>query len=345
LTQAFAHVRTVTGIVLGQQGTSFQPRQTVAGGTAADSFGRTEQFETAKGPIAIFAGASAGIGALNLHLDRDGTLRRMPLVFRLHGQPVASVDAETLRLALKKRVLDFRAGENGATFAGAGVTSVEGFGHDIPLGPDGSLWIAYARDDSSRSVSVDELDAGTLAPEALKDAIVYIGSPDEIVATPLGTMPAAAAHAQALENLLSGTVLRRPAAATTAEIACLVLLGIVVILLLVRFGTLWAGLFTIAAIAIAGGASWELYAANHVLFDALGPGMGLALVYVAGASSRITEIASARHRLRTAFADALSPAAIEQIARRPSLLKLDGEARQVTSLFCGIRGVTALAQS
>src|SRR6185312_5221394 len=108
--------------------------------------------------------------------------------------------------------------------------------------------------------SANDLDRGTLAPNALKGAIVYIGSPDEVVTTPLGMSTVAAVHAQALENMLLGTVLRRPSAATTAEMVCLALLGLATILLLVRFGALWAGAFTLAAIVAACAASWELYA-------------------------------------------------------------------------------------
>jgi adenylate cyclase len=344
LRDALTRIPTVTGFMLGGTGRSFVSAGTVAASNSGDSFARSEGFETARSALASFAHASAGNGALNVVPDGDGILRRMPLVFRLRGRPVASLDAETLRLALKKRVLDFRADESGTAFGGGRVSAVEGFGRDIPLGPDASLWIAYTADSPARTISAAVLDQTALASDRVKDAVVYIGSPDEVVATPLGQSTIAGAHAQALENLLLGTALRRPPTATSAEIACLLILGLAAILILARFGALWAGLFTAGMIAAAGGASWELYSANHVLFDALGPGIGLALIFFAGATSRVAEVAAARGRLRTAFADALSPAAIDQIARRPSLLKLEGETRQVTYLFCGIRGFTALAQ-
>jgi len=334
LAEAIAQNKTVPGFILGGTGKRFRPTESLAANAAA--FWRAANFETATGPIPDFAKASAGVGALNVQLDDDRILRRMPLVFRLRGKPVASLDAEALRIALNKRLLEFH-GEGGSL-------SAEGIGRDIPLAQDGSLWIAYARDDASRVIRTNDLDRGTLAPNALKGAIVYIGSPDEIVATPLGTSTVAAVHAQALENMLLGTALRRPSAATTAEVVCLALLGLATILLLIRFGALWAGAFTLAAIVAACAASWELYAGNHVLFDSVGPGIGLALVFAAGASARLVEIAAARIRLYTALADALPPAAIDQIARKPSLLKLEGETRQVTYLVCRVRDFTAMAQ-
>jgi adenylate cyclase len=334
LAEALARNKSVTAFVLGGPGKRFKPAETL--GANAAILWRAENFEGATGQIPSFAKASAGMGALNVPLDDDRILRRMPLVFRLRGKPVASLDAEALRIALNKRALEFH--DEGSA------VSAEGMGRDIPLAPDGSFWIAYAGDDASRVISANDLDRGSVAPNALKDAIVYIGSPDEVVATPLGTSTFATVHAQALENILLGTVLRRPPAAATAEMICLALLGLATILLLIRFGALWAGAFTLAAIVAAGAASWELYAANRVLFDSAGPGIGLALVFAAGASARLVEIAAARIKLYTALADALPPAAIDQIARKPSLLKLEGEARQVTYLVCRVRDFTTMAQ-
>ena len=51
------------------------------------------------------------------------------------------------------------------------------------------------------------------------------------------------------------------------------------VFVLVRFGVWWAGLFIGLAVAGAAGISWHLFSANGVLFDALGPGLGLVLVF------------------------------------------------------------------
>jgi len=150
--------------------------------------------------------------------------------------------------------------------------------------------------------------------------------------------------ASGLRGMLLGSALPHPAEATTAETACLALFGLATILLLVRFGVVWAGVFTLAAIVLACATSWELYTRNHVLFDSVEPGIGLALVFVAGASAQLAEVAAARSRLYTAWADALPAAAIDQIARKPSLLKLEGEPRQVTYLVCRVRDLTTMAQ-
>jgi len=50
-------------------------------------------------------------------------------------------------------------------------------------------------------------------------------------------------------------------------------------------------------------------------------------------------------RVRQAFADSLPAATIEQIARRPELLQLDGVSRTVTYLRAGVRNFGGLAET
>jgi adenylate cyclase len=347
LAESFAHVATVAGFTLGDlAGNPVSPKASIAYAGSDYPFDLVEEFPFAAGPIGPAAKESAGLGARNLTPDRDGMLRRMTLVFRLNGKPVASLDAEALRVAQNMPALRFRAGEGGDIFSGpSGIAALETPGGDIPAGPDGSLWIAYARESGARDISAASIDRHSAGPGRLQNAIVYIGSPDETVSTPFGARTTAQVHAETLENILLNAALRRPAAAINAELAALLLSGLVTIFLLVRFGMRWAGVFAFFAIAGFGAASWQLFAANRVLLDPAGPGLGIALTFAAGAVARILEVGGARARLHDAFADALSADAIARIARKPVLMRLEGENRNVTYLVCGVRGFAALAAS
>jgi adenylate cyclase len=346
LADAFAQITTVTGFTLGASGNAASGDASILYTGVKYPFGRARNFTSAAGPIEPIAKASAGLGARNLMPDRDGTIRRVSLVFRLNTKPVASLDAEALRLARNTRTLTFRSSEGGDIFSGAsGVAALEAPEGEVPTAPDGSLWIAYARDVEARAISAAAIENHTADLDRLRNAIVYIGSPEEIVDTPFGAQTSAQVHAEAMENILLGTALRRPAAANDAELAVLLLSGLVTIFLLLRLGVWWAGLFALVAVAGFGGVSWHLFDANHVLLDAIGPGLGIALTFAAGAAARALEVGGARVRLHDAFADALSPDAIARIARKPALLKLDGENRNVTYLVCGVRGFTTFASS
>ncbi len=77
--------------------------------------------------------------------------------------------------------------------------------------------------------------------------------------------------------------------------------------------------------------------------DVLAAGTMLLLVLGAAAAARLAQIRALKRDLRLAFADSLPRAAIDRIARDPSLLSLDGETRNITYLACGVRGLTDLS--
>jgi len=180
--------------------------------------------------------------------------------------------------------------------------------------------------------------------DGLKNAIVIIAPPGEMVETPIGLQSIAGVRAEAMENILLHSALR-PVSGSFAALVFFAVAGIGVVLLFARAGLLWAGLLALAAIAAAQAFTWYLFTASHLLLDSLNPTIALAAVFASGLAARSYEIARTRNVLRRSFADALPPADFDRIARTPALLKLEGETRTVTCLSCGVRGYAALADS
>lgn len=210
---------------------------------------------------------------------------------------------------------------------------------------DGSIWLAYAGPNPARMVAASDILANRLPQGALAGAIVYIGSPSETVLTPMGPRPVAEVHAEAAENLLLGRVLRRPIAAEQAELLCLVLFGIGCAIIMARLGVRIAAGYVFLLTVIIGYGAWRLFIGDAVLFDALGLSLALWLIWATGALVRGAEIWRTRRHLKRAFTDVLPARVIEIIARQPEPMKLDGEARTVTYLACGVRGFSELATS
>jgi len=343
LTNAMSRLATATGFVLGAESASrsLALKAQVAFIGTKNPFGHVPAFASASPATVPLERMSAGVGALNLTFDADGEVRRMPLLFRLGDKPVPALTAEILRLIEHKPQVVVR-GADGGLF-GSVIAGIDVRNSDFPTEPDGSIWLAFTRNRAERNISAAALDEGAVSGARLANAIVILGPPAKSLVTPLGTSTLANVYAEALENVLTGSALRRPAAAGPLELIFLALFGVASIVVLIRFGALWSGAFTSAVIVAAFAIAWYFYSVDHLLIDTSGPGVALGLVFAVGAATRGFYDARARSRVRIAFAQTLPLSVVKQIARNPEALAPDGVKRTVSFLCCGIQNFDALS--
>jgi adenylate cyclase len=134
----------------------------------------------------------------------------------------------------------------------------------------------------------------------------------------------------------------RPFWAKFAEMAFLLLMGGAAIALVLRTGILRAILFVLCTLIVAFYLGL-LGALQGNALDVTATGAMLFLVLATAATAHLIQIRVLKRELRLVFADSLPPAAIDQLARDPSLLSLDGETRNITYLACGVRGLADLS--
>ena len=280
LTRAMSHLATATGFTLGTTSGARSPilKTSVSFIGTTNPFARVPAFERASAAIAPLERISAGMGALNLTFDADAELRRMPLVFRLGDKPVPALSAEVLRLLEHKPQLVVRSSDGGFFGSTARIAGMDVFNSDLPTAADGSFWIAFSGRRAERDISAAALDEGAIAAARLANSVVILAPPGEIIATPVGNSTVGDVYAEVLENALSASALRRPAAASQLELIFLALFGIAGIVLLVRFGVLWCGVFIATSIFAAFAISWHLYSVDRTLIDAFGPSLALGII-------------------------------------------------------------------
>jgi adenylate cyclase len=106
-------------------------------------------------------------------------------------------------------------------------------------------------------------------------------------------------------------------------------------------------LFAAAALAVAAfiAASWILYSRYQMLFDATFPVLATLAVYVTLVLIGYFREQVDRRRIRSAFAQYLSPSLVEQLASSPQKLVLGGEQRDMTVLFSDVRGFTTISET
>ena len=167
----------------------------------------------------------------------------------------------------------------------------------------------------------------------------------DVRTTPLGdTVPGVSVHAQALEQVLTGTYLLRPDWVDPLEILLIVVLGLTVALTVIFSGPVLAlGLGGLIAFNASVG-SWIAFRNYGLLFDPLfALGTALAL-HFALTSFRYLVTDRDKRFVRRAFGRYVSPAILAKIEQNPKALRLGGEVRDLTILFLDIRSFTSLSE-
>ena len=293
--------------------------------------------------VQVLEDAAAGRGLFTIRPERDGIVRRVPMIMVAQGITMPSLTFEMLRVASGSGTILIKTDK-------AGIQGIAVQGFQIPTDGNGQLWVHYARRDPSIYVSaVDVLD-GRVPPDRITGKLVLIGTSstglNDIKTTPVSpAMPGVEIHAQVLESALTGAVVAQPNYGIALEFFGALLLGLLVIIFAPNFGpvTLVAvgALFATAFI----GTSWVFYTQHRLLIDFTYPLLSTTSIYLTLIFSSFVREQSQRRQIRSAFGQYLSPALIEQLAQSPEKLQLGGEEREMTIMFSDVRGFTTISES
>ena len=350
--EAFAAAIGAGRVVLGQTaaaqpvpwpGEGDPPRTGIAVvGTGPDPAGRLVAFPGLVRNVPALEGASAGRGVFTIFAERDGIVRRVPMVMRAGDTMVPGLALEVARVLTGAESILVQTGASGV--AGVRLADIH-----LPTDPDGRVFVRFRPHDASIYVPARELLAGLVPPERLRDRIVLVGTSAigllDNRTTPLDrTLPGVEIHAQLLETMLAGGTLLRPSDAILGELAAAAAIGLVIVVvapILGAFGGLLLGGLVAAALVAF---SWLRFTRDGVLFDATFPlAASLALLFVIVFTNYVREQAG-RSRIRAAFGHYLSPDLVEQLAQSPEKLRLGGEERRLTIMFSDVRGFTKIAE-
>jgi adenylate cyclase len=286
--------------------------------------------------------AAAGLGLFSIRTERDGMVRRVPMVMKAGDRIVPALTLDLLRVVTGSGAILIRTDQSG-------VRSVAVPGLELPTDQNGRVWIHFSPHDKARYVSAKDILEGTAAPESVAGKLVLLGTSAigllDVKTTPVhSAMPGVEVHAQLLEAALTNSLLASPGYATVIEMLASIIAGVILALLAPSARALT--LFVSAAIAasIFAAASWILYSQYHILFDATFPLIVTMSVYMSLVLIGYFREQLDRQRIRSAFAHYLAPSLVEQLANSPQTLVLGGEERNMTVMFSDVRDFTAISE-
>jgi adenylate cyclase len=327
------------------------PKATFA--TAGDDptlFVRT--FTSAVANLLELETVALGNGALNSTPEVDQVIRRVPLVLALQGQLYPSLVAEALRVAQGARTNVVKSsGASGIWSFGerTGVSAMRIGQVEVPTDPEGRLWVRFTRHEAARYVPAWTVLEDDFDPDTVAGQIVLVGTSaaglHDIRATPLdAAIPGVEVHAQAIEQILAGDFLNRPDFADGMELAYMLALGLIVIVMLRTMGAVVSfavgGLATLLVFA----GSWLSFESYGWLFDPVQPSLMVLLVFATAEGVSYIQSEAERRQIRGAFKQYLAPELVDELARHPERLRLGGEQRTMTIMFCDVRGFTSISE-
>ncbi len=293
--------------------------------------------------LPVLEQSASGRGLATIWTERDGIVRRVPMMMLAQGVVMPSLSLEMLRVATGATTLLIRTNS-------AGIQSVTIPPYVIPTDSHAQVWVHFAPHDySARFVSIADIFDGKVPADRFRQRLVLVGTSSagllDAKTTPIDpVMPGVEVHAQVLESILAKSVLSAPNWSVAAELLSAIVVGLIIVWLAPILNPIWLLVFGAAIVALSVGASWYLYVHDQLLIDFTYPLLSSALVYVTLMFANYMSEQAQRRQIRSAFGQYLSPALVEQLAQSPEKLVLGGEERNMTILFSDVRGFTTISE-
>ncbi|HOW58151.1 MAG TPA: adenylate/guanylate cyclase domain-containing protein [Candidatus Omnitrophota bacterium] len=301
--------------------------------------------------LPVLEKAASGNGNINMDMEHDGILRRVPMLYRLDDLLYPSLSAEAIRVVEKATVYQITLVSATKLMRGIkkGIQKIRIGQWEIPTDSHGRIWLYDTGHKSERFIPAWKVLSDDSVLKELNEKILFVGTSalglKDLRSTALIPFaPGVEVHAQLVEQILQQDFLKRPYWAEFAELAYFFILGLFLILFLPRGGAVRCAIIGITAIACAIGLSWYAFDKWHLLTDPVFPSLVVLLIYIVSSFLNFLQTEKERSQIRGAFSRYLSPTLVEKLAKDPTQLKLGGEMKTMTFLFTDIRNFTTLAE-
>jgi adenylate cyclase len=310
------------------------------------------------------AKAAPRAGFFNSITDGDGVVRSIPLIGEFGGQYYESLALAMLRLRIGSPVVE--PGFPSANFAGPGKDS--GYQRlESLLLKSGGKTLAIPVDErvatlvpfrgaggpgggSFQYIPAADLLAGRIAAQSLKDKFVIVGTTApgllDLRVTPVGeTYAGVETQANVLSGLLDGRVLVKPDYARGFEIVMLAAAGLLLAFALPLLSAPRAVAVSAAVIAGLIGINLWLYLGYGLVLPLASALVMAVAAFALNMSYGYFVESRAKRELANLFGTYVPPELVDEMVKDPDRYSMTAATRELTVMFCDIRGFTGLSES
>ncbi len=292
-------------------------------------------------PLTQLTVGALGIGVNVTSPEPDAVVRKMPVLIRVGEKIYPSMLLENIRLVNRSKRIKVIAKQHGIDEIL--VSKKAG----IPVNHNAEMYINYADPTKYTQLSVEQVFS-TEHADKIQGRIVVLGMDaaglSVLKYTPHGLTTDQMITAQALDTTMTGDYLFRIPQADTYEIVFMAVLGLLMIIIIPRVSVLFSVPFLLFVLGGISYASFSAYANKGFLVD---PSFAVLYIFLIWSHSTYNNFATQsrlRQQIKKQFEHYLDPGMVKKLQKDPSLLKLGGEKRDMTFLFCDIRGFTPISE-
>ena len=316
--------------------------------------GKNVQFLTASGyggNIKALQSSALGAGHFTQQPDRDGVVRRVPMLVKFDDKYYGSLSLELARRALgvddvvpqfEKPLLDSR-GYPGLEWLRIGKAG-------IPVDRNVKTLVPYRGGRGSfHYVPATQVLRGVADPAILKDRIVLIGTSApgllDLRATPTEeAYPGVEVHANLVAGILHGKMLQFPEYTLGAEVLMLLAVGIGMILAGTLLSPSNATAFTVAGILVYIGFNHLVWSYGQVVLPLASGIMMVLLMFLLHMSYGYFVETRGKRQITGLFGQYIPPELVDEMAKAPGQYSLAAESRELTVMFSDVRGFTTISE-
>jgi len=286
------------------------------------------------GPIPEIAKSANAVGMMVIAPEKDGVVRRMPLVVASGGKLYPSISMEILRIAAGDISFQMKTG-----IAGVEKLRIPKY-KMIDTDANGNIWLDFKWKTPVYALH-EKLPDLTGKIVILSMTASGLGSP---VATPVGVIQSHDLIAASLATMMTGRNITRPFWTDLAELVAsgvgALILASVVLTLAWYFGAVLLPVFLVGSFY---GSSY-LFTEYSYLVDWSYPVLTMFVVWAVAAFLRFMEEYKQKMEIKKQFAGYASPTVVRLLQENPSLIK-DGMKKEISICFSDLRGFTPLGES
>ncbi len=274
---------------------------------------------------------ATGIGIANTLPEIDGVVRRLPMISAVEDELYPSIILEIFKAYTQSNTYQIKSNEFGVT-----AVRVKGF-PTIKTDAQSRIWI-NPNYDFKRYDLVDDM------PD-LNGATVFVGVTAEGVSNPVPTASGAVyghdVTARAFTSVLNQYNIVTNPLEEFAKLGTIFIIGLAII----AFSYMKLGwIVSLALIGASQYASFYMFSNYSELLVINVQGLMAILVFAHVYGVKYGQEYFAKLQIKKQFGTYLSPDMVEKLQKNPELLKLGGETKYMTFLFCDIRGFTPISE-